>query len=1219
MIRHPLSQSQLGVALECLIKPHSSQYNTAYAIPLPADIDVERLQRALLHVVAHRQMLHLRLEMDDKGELHQWIDPSLQISVPILTMSEEERENFERGDFAHPFDILSGEPLIRLAIVCTPVHRLLYISNSHVASDTTTCITNLLQRDLPAAYAGEALTADNDKQFLVAQEEVSLWGTETYQSAETSYREQFRECSFTDLSDIESHTLAHVALHTQIIPRSTLEVSCQQMGITPNQLLMSVFALVAARLSRQEDISFVQLRHGRTPETMDAYGMFVHNVPMRLQVTGNASIRSLADDIRQQNQCYKSRKLYPFTHFSRHIMSASTPPLLYNFIGEKSRMAACIDGQWCPARTLMPEYSDETLSCYVYTHDEAYELLIAGSLARYTDRTLTNFAQAMHCVVEQLLHQPEISIHDLSLTFAEEQQTLLSLGQGLLMPYDEQATFLSLFQRQARRTPDYIAVVAEDGSYTYRQLEEASDQLAARLKDCGRHIAIHMSRSRQFLTAVLACHKVGAAYVPIDDEAPDTRVQYILQDSQASALITESGVTLLSAQAQEKEGAYIIYTSGSTGHPKGVVISQRALSHFVQFIAHEWRLTSQSRILCHSSFAFDASVEDLFPVLTVGGTVYLAPSDIRRDIALLHDYICQNHITGGCFTTLFGQMLLQQYPQLPMDYVVLGGERMTEAPPTRCRLINTYGPTEFTVDATFYELQPGRTYTQIPIGRPLHNQLAFVVDAYGHLLPRGSVGELCLAGPQLMDSYWKRPELTAKKIVPSSAPSTCSKDVKMLRTGDLVRWNEEGELEFVGRIDKQIKLRGYRIELGEVEQALQQHPQVEQAIIRIFEEKRLAAYVVLRHKNVMAAQLRDWLKERLPEYMIPTHWATINHIPLTINGKLDERALPPAMPILTQSEEETVQSTLEADLLFLLRKFMLKELGHDEVTVHSDLLQLGLSSLDLVQFCALSRDFLGITTSDIYTYRTIHRISHQRRVPHARWLTPDDPNKPLLIIQAGVMSIRPMSQPFIDSYNNEFSVFCFDNIIEKFFSTHSRDWQLQDILDWLIDELPPFDPERPVLMTGFCMGGELALLQAAEYIRRFPARAKPRVVTYDSFYHRDEKYDPRSFDHLSVIDAMKHKYRLVNRLCSILPPMDYDGPALHAICTIAINERVPDFIASDKDIVDQPYIDQNIAAWRSAHPEQEILLLPTTHTKLHTVSAPLLRQIRETVREKLNI
>lgn len=1220
MTHYPLSQAQMGIALDCLTRPESSQYNTAYAVPLPVHIDVERLQRALQHIAANRQMMRLRLSMDNQGELHQWTDPSMQIPVPIMMMEEEQLTDFEQGDFARPFDILSGEPLIRLAIVCTPSQHLLYISNAHIASDTTTCFANLLQRDLPTAYAGEALIPDNDKQFLLAQSEASLWDTDAYRSAEASYKEQFAGCSYTDLSDCEPHTLTHVAQHAQLIPRFALDHACQQHYLTPNQLLMAAFAVVAARLSRQEDVAFVQLRHGRTPDQLDAYGMFVHNVPMRLQVTGEATLCTLAEDIHRQNHLYQARCLYPFTHFSRRVMSAKPTPLLYNFIGADNRMAAFIDGHTCPARTLMPEHSDETLSLYVYAQDEHYELLVTGSLARYADATLANFSRAMQCLIEQFLAHPDTAIRNLALTTPAEQQALLALGQGELMPYDERATFLSLFQRQAKQTPDHLAVVAEDGTFTYRQLDDASDLLATELKDCDTHVAIQMSRSRQFLAAVLACHKVGAAYIPIDNEAPDSRVQYILQDSASSALITSDGVTRLPSQKNAQEtGAYIIYTSGSTGQPKGVVISQRALGHFVQFIAHEWHLTAQSRILCHSSLAFDASVEDLFPVLTVGGTAYIAPSDIRRDICLLHDYICQNGITGGCFTTLFGQMLLQQYPQLPMEYVVLGGERMTEFPATHCRLINTYGPTEFTVDATYYELQPGRTYSDIPIGRPLHNQQAFVVDAYGHLLPRGCMGELCLAGPQLMNGYWSRPELTAQKIIPSSAPSVCLDNEKMLRTGDLVRWNEEYQLEYLGRIDHQIKLRGYRIELGEVEQTLTQHPDVEQAVVRIFEEKRLAAYVVLRQKHVMANQLRNWLTERLPDYMIPTHWATIKHIPLTLNGKLDEAALPAAMPIVTLTEEEKSQTTLEADLLFILRKFMLQELGHDEVSVDSDLLELGLSSLDLVQLCAMTRNFLGLTTSDIYTYRTIRRISHSRRMPYARWLTPDDPQKPLLIIQAGVMSILPMSQLFIDSYIDEFSVFCFDNVIEKFFNTRSRDWQLQDILDWFIDDLPPFDPQRPLLMTGFCMGGELALLQAKEYVRRFPDRPKPRVVTYDSFYHRQEEYDPHSFDNLPVIDAMKHKYRLINRLCSIMPPMDYDGPALHALCEKAINCKVPDFIASDKDIVDQPFIDRNIAAWKTAHPEQEFMLLPVIHTELHTVCAPLLRQVREEARKKLGI
>ena len=422
-----------------------------------------------------------------------------------------------------------------------------------------------------------------------------------------------------------------------------------------------------------------------------------------------------------------------------------------------------------------------------------------------------------------------------------ETRKILAISEGERYAYDTSETWVDLFKKQVQLHPQKVAVADEGSSMSYSELDEASDKIATYLLEHGlkkeAFVAICMGRCKEFMAAALGVHKAGGAYVPIDLDYPAARVAYMLEDSEAGIVLTEKLVrqaleTCAPLPAENygctPEGlAYMIYTSGSTGKPKGVMIQHKALVNFVHFIRERWHLTEKSRIACHSNFAFDASVEDLYPALTAGGCVYIVPEEARRDIFEMKAFLKQHEINGGCYSTQFGQMLAAGSEPLELDYLCVGGEAMTRQLNVRGSVYNTYGPTEFTVDATYFELEQGKEYTPIPIGRPLYNCAAFVLGGNRELLPLGEVGELCLSGPQLAKGYWKRPELTAEKFV---EVKIADGDVRRVyRTGDLARYNEAGRLEFFGRMDFQVKLRGFRIELGEVESAALKYPGIIQA------------------------------------------------------------------------------------------------------------------------------------------------------------------------------------------------------------------------------------------------------------------------------------------------------------------------------------------------------------------------------------------------------
>jgi len=542
----------------------------------------------------------------------------------------------------------------------------------------------------------------------------------------------------------------------------------------------------------------------------------------------------------------------------------------------------------------------------------------------------------------------------------EELQALIKLGAGEKRDYDTSKTLIDLFKEQTKRTPDSVAVIDNESQYTYGEVDLYSDVLAHILVEegvnPGDHVCVSLPRRKEFILAVFGTMKAGAVYVPIDMEYPEERKRFIVEDTEAKAVINiewlkshasqlSRGMTNLQPSpliVEPSSPAYIIYTSGSTGKPKGVVIPHRALSHLVQFVTDEWKMNEGSRIVCQASFSFDSTVENLFAVLTVGGATCIVPEGARKDLRQLHQFIVDKEVTGGSYTPQLGQLLLQEYPDLPVDYLVAGGDKMTMNPPCKGRLINVYGPTEFTVDATYYELEPGRQYENIPIGRPLPDQTAYIIDENKRLLPRGMAGELCLAGIHMAIGYWKRDELTEQRFTDILVDG---KAVKVYRTGDLCRWNEEGLLEHLGRIDQQVKLRGFRIELGEIESLAMKYKGIRQAAASVYDNRLLCLYYVQNEESIINhEELRAFLAKNLPDYMVPAFYIPLDDLPLTPNCKIDRKRLP--APELT-SEMQYVEPSdeLEAELC---RAFA-TVLGHDRVGAQSGFFEMGGDSISVMR------------------------------------------------------------------------------------------------------------------------------------------------------------------------------------------------------------------------------------------------------------------------------
>ena len=548
-------------------------------------------------------------------------------------------------------------------------------------------------------------------------------------------------------------------------------------------------------------------------------------------------------------------------------------------------------------------------------------------------------------------------------------------------------------------------------------------------------VCVMLDRFKEFPLAVLSIHKAGAAYTPLDFEYPNERLSYMLENSESKVLITTHDV-LAAKQAEgdfstaaaktffiddfmesltpdpslgergvysstpvisdskanhspllergvggeapidlsTPDGlAYMIYTSGSTGKPKGAMLHQAGLRNFIAVVIDMEKLTSADRISGHRSFSFDAHIEDMYPVLTLGGSFHIMPTEIRKDLAAIRQFLIDHQCTGGGYSTAMTSLLLNAFDDLPIRFTTGGGEKMDGVYSDHIEIINVYGPTECTDDTSYYSIAPGRRVENIPIGQSVANNWNFIVDTAGNLVPQGVAGELCFAGVQVGRGYWRLPERTAKSFVdcPFVKEDHWGRPVRMYHTGDLCRWNEEGQIEYMGRIDTQVKLRGFRIELGEIESKALNIEGVRQAAAEVRKvmgnEHLVLYYTVVDGSNINDESIAAALKaSSLAEYMVPDVYMQMDTMPMTPNGKINRKALPaPEMKRATEyvapkGEKEELFCAIFSDIL------KIKEVGATD-----NFFEIGGTSINAIKVIVeASKHGIQIVFNDLFTQKT---------------------------------------------------------------------------------------------------------------------------------------------------------------------------------------------------------------------------------------------------------
>ena len=618
-----------------------------------------------------------------------------------------------------------------------------------------------------------------------------------------------------------------------------------------------------------------------------------------------------------------------------------------------------------------------------------------------------------------IIANPEQTVSQLPLLTESERNQLLFDWNQTEIDYKNDLCLHQLFEQQVKQNPQAIAVKLEDEFLTYEELNCKANQLAHYLQSLGVKsdslVGIFVERSLDMIIGILGILKAGGAYVPLDINYPQERITYLIEDTQLSIVLTQSKFieqlpkfipnticldqdwSIIAKQStvsplvevDQHNLAYIIYTSGSTGQPKGVMIEHRSVVNYILTTILEYGITSEDQILQFSSICFDASVQEIFVSLLSGATLVLRTEEMLRSSEDFWQCCQKWQLTVlGIPTAYWHQLASELTPDtLPIlskiKLIVIGGEAIQPAKVQQWqtvtgqysplpRLLNGYGPTEATIAATLSEFT-SPTITNIPIGRPISNTQVYILDAFLQPVPVGVAGELHIGGMGLARGYFNRPELTQEKFIPNSfekdeviPPTPLNKGgnepSKLYKTGDLARYLPKGELEYLGRIDNQVKIRGFRIELGEIEALLASHPQIWETVVIVRDDatgdKRLVAYIVPQsEKTITINEIRQFLKAQLPGYMIPNAFVILDALPLTANGKIDSRALPPPESSSEPSDKYVAPRTPIEDILVTVWSEVLKV---EKVGINDNFFELGGHSLLATKLVAQIRDRLKV-------------------------------------------------------------------------------------------------------------------------------------------------------------------------------------------------------------------------------------------------------------------
>ncbi len=1008
----PLSFAQQRLWFLDQLDPGNPLYNMPQMFRMGGKLNVDALKWALNRIVERHESLRTTFAVLD-NEPVQAIAPRLHLALPVIDLSavpverrEEEALKLAKEEAQRPFDLAAG-PVVRAQLLRLDAedHALL-LTQHHVVTDRWSM--GLVSEELAAHYSafveGKASSLP-DLQIQYA--DFAVWQRNWLQGevldAQLQYWKQQLAAAPQVLGLPTDHprpaqTSMRGAVQSLVLPRGLNEklvALSRNEGVTLFMTLLAAFQTLLARYSGQEDIVIGSpIANRNFAELEPLIGFFVNTLALRGDLSGDPSFRELVARVKEVClQAYAHQDI-PFEKLVEELQperSLSYSPIFQVlFALQNAPMRALqLPGIKLERMPIHPGTSIFDMSWFLIEVPEGLMIRAEYSTDLFEDATIARALQHFQRLLESVVAHPEQRVSELAILGEEERQKVLVEFNATEAEFPSGHRLHDFFEASAGRVPEATALVCGMDRISYGELNARANQIAHYLMELGAApdvlVGVFLERTPELLTAILGVLKSGAAYVPLDPSYPRDRISAILEDTKAPIVLTQKSLTgELSGSAAKiirvdddwpriaresrknpaspvkpENLAYVLFTSGSTGRPKGVALEHRSVTTFVQWAQTVFTPGELAGGLLSTSVCFDLSIFEIFVPLSVGGKVivvqnalFLATAEAKNEVTLINTV-----------PSAMAELVRMKAVPDSVKTINLAGEALTESLVNEVysatsveRLYNLYGPTEDTTYSTYTLTCRNEPVT---VGRPLANTQAYVLDPRGNPLPIGVPGELHLGGAGLARGYYGRPDLTAERFVPN--PFAVSKNARMYKTGDLCRWLADGNLEYVGRLDNQVKLRGYRIELGEIEAVLAKHAGVRQCLVMAREDepgmKRLVAYVVpAGGERPSEDGLREHLKQSLPDFMIPSAFVMLEAFPLTPNGKVNRKALAPPEQKKTRDEEYVAPRTPFEEAVAAI---WAKVLRLERVSVHDDFFAIGGHSLLATQVISRIRQSLG--------------------------------------------------------------------------------------------------------------------------------------------------------------------------------------------------------------------------------------------------------------------
>jgi amino acid adenylation domain-containing protein len=1032
---YPLSPVQQGMLFHALLDEGSGVDIQQLVVEFYEPLNAANFQRAWRCVIARHPILRTDFRWTHLEQPVQQVHATLELPWReedwrglALVDREERLDDFLRADRCNGMD-LARAPLFRLTLFHFDNCDRRFVWTVHHALLDGRSITTVMGEVFmfyEALGRGEEAMLPAPRPY---RDYVEWLCAQDFGKSEPFWRRALNGLSSQPLlfgdgvANADAATESH-GRHPEVLlaleVTSALRRLARQNQLTLNTVIQGAWAVLLSRYSDQSDVVFGVVRACRSAiagaEAM--VGLFSSTLPLRTRVDPDSSLLPWLAGLQAQ---WKAMRNHEHTPLGKVREWSEVPPggLLFESIimFEKFQLNTALQSQEGPGRkfTLLGQ-SIYPINLLVYDGAELRLEIVSGR-GRPNRAGAGQMLQHLKTLLEAIAADPKRKIRELPLLASKERDKLLRDWNGTAAAYTADICLHELFERQVEWTPQAIALIFNHERLTYRELNSRANQLAHHLRMVGigpgSLVGIYTERSIHLVVALLGVLKAGAAYLPMDSTYPADRIAFMLNDASVNVVLCQrnlsrklpcSGLKVFfldnpewatstptianpSRIATDANLAYVMYTSGSTGAPKGVMISHRAIVNNILWMRSTFPMDERDRVLQKTEISFDPSVWEFFLPLAVGAQLVIPRASESQNPDDLLQLIIEHHITILNCIPSFLSMLLEN-PKFEtcgsLRHCFCGGEVMCDELVKRfystqtAALHNMYGPTEAAITSLFYSVPREGFSGVIPIGRPVANTLAYVLDRHREPVPVGVAGELYVGGAQLADGYYNRPELTAERF-----PRGCGsgfENALLFRTGDKVRWRSDGNIEFLGRIDQQVKFRGYRIELGEIEAAISSDPRVRDCVVVLHNDNtgraRLIAYVAGTCISAdLVDELRKNLKKKLPAYMVPNRILILDALPTAPNGKVDRQAL----PLLDGREREVnsyypPRSPIEKTLASLWKKVLQCE----DVGIRDDFFEMGGHSLSAVRLVsAINRTLqLNVRLADIFAMRTIEELAN---------------------------------------------------------------------------------------------------------------------------------------------------------------------------------------------------------------------------------------------------